>query len=170
MTHFVPTADLDQRVAEALLAPRIEHLGSRVEDEAKRGAPDAKTWLSARDERVRPSHVYADGQEVPDNLRYKIPKALDDNVATNGFDLARVPRDPALPIANRVNCRCESVPIPQAVARDISRTPTAVMGTVVRTTVTCTYPRAAEAEYGTDEDTGAHFMSGALHAVATEAR
>lgn len=168
--RFVPAADLDAKVALRILTPRVEHLTSRVADEAQRLAPDGKVWITMRDERVRPSHVHTDGQEVPDNLRYKLPKALDDNPGSQGWDLARRPRDPELPIANRINCRCESVPVPRAVAEAIHRLPLLITGTKVRGTVVCTYPRAAEAEYGSDGDAGAHFMSGAVDHVALESR
>jgi hypothetical protein len=50
-----------------------------VRDRAQRNAPDGKVWVTAHDERVRPSHVHADGQVVPDNLRYLIPKVSTGN-------------------------------------------------------------------------------------------
>lgn len=173
MTHFVPASDLDVTVARRIVAPRVERLLHRVEEEAQRLAPGAKVWMTVRDERVRPSHVYADGQEVPDNLRFKLPKVNTGNDVNDiraGFDLARTPRDPDLPIGNRINCRCEDIPVLDAIAREIHSTPVLVTGTKVRGQVVCTYPRAAEAEYGTDRDAGAHFMRGAINRVAAETR
>lgn len=104
MTRFVVNPALDEEVARRFLAPRVERLTGRVEEEAKRLAPPAKVWITMRDERVRASHVHTDGQEVPDNLRFKLPKAHDDNPGSQGWDLARQPRDPELPVANRINC------------------------------------------------------------------
>jgi hypothetical protein len=173
MSRFEMTAGLDTLVAAKIVRPYVDHLTVRVETEAKRGAPDAKTWLTRRDEKVRPSHVYADGQEVPSNLRYKIPKVNTGNDANDiraGFDLARRPGDPDLPIGNRIHCRCESVVLPNELARHIERSPTTVAGTSVKASVRCTFPRAAESEYGTDEDVGTHFMHHALEVVAVETR
>jgi hypothetical protein len=173
VTRFVLAPGLDEIVAERIVKPHIEHLTARVDTEAKRGAPDAKVWVTRRDERVRPSHVYADGQEVPANLRYKIPKVNTGNDVNDiraGFDLARRPGDPHLPIGNRINCRCESVVLPNELARHIERTDVLVIGPRVRGSVRCTFPRSAESEFGTDEDVGTHFMHGALEKVAVETR
>lgn len=173
MTRVQLAPGLDEIVAKRIVAPHIDRLTAAVEREAKRGAPDAKVWVTRRDERVRPSHVYADGQEVPGNLRYKIPKVNTGNDVNDiraGFDLARAPRDPDLPIGNRANCRCESVILPNELARHISRTDVLIVGPRVRSTVACRFPRAAESEFGTDADIGTHFMRNAVEKIAVETR
>lgn len=190
MTHFVPSPTLDREVAARFLLPHVDRLTGRVAEEARRLAPGVKVWLTMRDERVRTTHRLADGQAVPDNLRFRLHKAQADTHGlrastpeatggaapdTNlgyapGWDLARYPGDPDLPVGQRINCRCQALPLPEALRAAIHADPATLTGTEVRGRVTCTFPRAGEAEYGTDQDTGAHFMAGAIDRVATETR
>lgn len=58
--------------------------------------PDAtKTWLSLRDDRVRPTHKVADGQTVALTAKFHV----------GGFT-ADYPGDPSLPASEACNCRC----------------------------------------------------------------
>jgi hypothetical protein len=131
---------------------------------------------SARDERVRPSHVSTDRQTIPGNLRYKLPrmtyvrKGRDEhgkaiNAAggwreIDGYDLGRQPRDHDLPPEQRDSCRCQSVSLPGVVARDIFYTDTLVAGGRARADVETYFTRAAESEFGTSQDVPAKFMAG----------
>lgn len=160
-THFEPAAGLDEMVALRFLRPTIDRAKGEVERLAQANAPHAKVWITMRDERVRHSHVETDGQIIPANLRYRLPK-VEPGV---GVDLARVPGDPNLPAAQRINCRCNSVAVPWAVARSIHATPTLVMGTRVSAQVETRFPRAAESEFGTESDEAAHFMGRAVEQV-----
>jgi hypothetical protein len=55
------------------------------------------TWISKRDDRVRPTHRVLDGQSVPLGTPFLSP---------SGAKL-RFPHDPRAPMAERVNCRCK---------------------------------------------------------------
>jgi hypothetical protein len=99
VSRFEPNPDLDAVVAAKFARPLVEHATLAVRDAARGFAPPVKIWLTVQDERVRRSHVKTDGQAVPDNLRFKLPK-----VRGAGIDLARLPRDLNLPLDNRINC------------------------------------------------------------------
>lgn len=57
-----------------------------------------KTWISQRDERVRPTHIEADGQEV----------GTDEFFIVGGFNMM-YPRDRSAPIEEWINCRCNAI-------------------------------------------------------------
>ena len=95
----------------------------------------------AQDERVRPTHRDADGQTIPDNLRYVIEKA------SGGAELARAPRDPDLSVGNRIACRCLSVAVPGAVAERVGTSDVVLTGTAARATVSVQFPRIVESEH-----------------------
>lgn len=175
--------DLDRVVAERIAGPAVARLAEQVQRAAQRLAPDAKTWVTAHDERVRYSHRETDTQMVPENLRYLLPAVVyvpkgrgRDGKAINpggGWrpvpgrtDPARVPRDPDLPVHQRVNCRCRSVTVPGVIARSIRLGPVEVTAVAASAQVFTRFPRAAEAEFGTSGDRGAHFMGGAVREVA----
>jgi len=67
-----------------------------------------KEWLSAKDVRVRPGHLAANGQvkdvEEPFLVFVRVGKALVP-------ELLNYPRDPAGSAANTINCRCVSRPV-----------------------------------------------------------
>ena len=67
-----------------------------------------KYWLSAGDLHVRPSHVRAGQSYGPDNAIL-----VNQPFFVGGFK-AMFPRDPALPAAEVVNCRCRNIPVPPA--------------------------------------------------------
>lgn len=161
VTRFEPAPDLDAQVAARILRPGVDRLTDAVHDAARRFAPPVRVWLTVRDERVRHTHAQTDGQTIPDNLRFKIP-------ATSGVghDLARHPRDPGLPVANRVNCRCDDPTVPGVLAQSITKLPAVLQGTRVHGQVETRFPRAAESEFGTSEDESAAFMRNALREVA----
>jgi hypothetical protein len=185
-TRVELTPDLDRKMAD-LAARAVDQLTGQVQDAARKLAPDGKIWVTAHDERVRISHARADGQLIPDNLRYRLPavyyvrkgRGPDGKAANPGggwkaiegrFDLARRPRDEALPVHQSVNCRCASVAVAGAIARSIHRTPVALAATRASAEVYTRFPRAAESEFGTSGDVGAHFMAGALREVAARLR
>lgn len=161
VSRFEPAPGLDETVARRFAYPFVERLSEELLGPARRYAPDAKTWITMRDEKVRHTHIETDGQTIPENLRYKV-------LSTSGVgnDLARKPRDPALPFLNRVECRCESTPVPGLVAQSIRKMPTLLQGTRVSGGIETSFPRAAESEMGTSGDTAAHFMERALNEVA----
>lgn len=179
--------DLDQVVAVRVALPAAERLTERVQRAAQRLAPPAKLWVTAHDERVRYSHREADAQMIPANLRYLLPAVVYVRKGRNEHgkamnpeggwkpvpgrhDLARAPRDPELPIEQRINCRCASFELPGALARTIFTTPAVLRGAAAVAQVYTRFPRAAESETGTSRDRGAHFMAGALREVAAGMR
>jgi hypothetical protein len=174
-------------VAARQVRPAVDRIAGSVRNEAQRRAPAAKVWISERDARVRPSHVHADGQTIPENLRYRlrrmtyVRKGRDPRTrkALNpaggwkeaaGFDLAREPRDPALPDEQKKMCRCHSFPLPDAISRRIFAQPAQVHGTRVTARVEVTFNRIAEAEFGNEHDAGTRFMGRAADAVARRLR
>lgn len=70
------------------------NLGSDLAARAT-GLPLLKQWMSAEDDRTRPSHSEADGQEV----------GQDDPFIVGGVSLM-YPGDPSAPAREVVNCRC----------------------------------------------------------------
>jgi hypothetical protein len=140
--------------------------------------------MTSEDERVRRSHAEAEGQTIPENLRYKLqkmtyvrgsgrgrrPSVPGHYVLAPGHDLARIPRDDRLPDYQKMRCRCESVELPGLVAASIHGTVTVVSGRRVQAEVYSRFNRVAESEFGTGEDVGAHFMGGAVQTVAQRFR
>lgn len=172
-TRFEPARDLDAQVAAKLAFPFVNRLSEELHGLSQAYAPDAKVWITMRDERVRHSHADADGQTVPENLRYKVKKVNtgdDVNDVRAGFDLARQPRDPNLPIGNRINCRCESLPLPGVIAATVNKLPTVLQGTRASGGVESRFPRVGESHEGTSEDTAVPFMRRALQEVAAAHR
>jgi hypothetical protein len=161
---FEPKAGLDQEIARRFGVPAIRRALDMLQDSARTNAPETRTWVTMRDERVRPSHVKADGQTIPANLRFKLDAKI------GGVDLARHPRDPALPEAQRINCRCDDPTLPHLLRESIHSTDPIQEGTVVHGSVYTDFPRAAESEFGTSEDEAAYFMTNALREVAMRLR
>lgn len=165
--------DLNLVVAR-MAAPTVKRLADTVGDEARRRAPAAKVWISRDDGRVRPSHVKAHGQTIPANLRWKLPnqrvKSDGTAVVVGGFDLARRPRDPALPADQRIRCRCVGVTLPGLIARRVFVSPPLVAGAQARAQVSVRFLRIVESEFGTSEDRAARFLGGAVDAVAARLR
>jgi len=67
-----------------------------------------KSWLSARDPRVRPAHVLADATYNREGTTGPIP--VDQPFIVDGEELM-YPHDPAGSPGNVINCRCVSVPV-----------------------------------------------------------
>jgi len=167
MAKVILHPDVDARVAELVARPALDRALARMRDSARMHAPVVRAWVTVRDERVRASHVRTDGQVIPDNLRFKVPKVNtgdDVNDVRAGFDLARFPRDPNLPIGNRIHCRCADPVIPNLLKDSIHSTGARVTGTRAFGSVYTEFPRAAESERGTDGDQAALFMRKALDA------
>lgn len=174
--------DLDAVVAR-MVQPLVDRLTEDVAAEARRKAPAAKAWITADDERVRPSHADADGQTIPANLRFKLRKQVyirgggrgsrvPGHTALNAhaFDLAREPRDADLPAEQREGCRCIAVELPGLIARKVHASRAVVDGTRVWGRVEVRFTRIVESEHGTSKDEAARFMGAALDTVAARWR
>lgn len=160
-TRFEPAPGLDETVAARFALPFVERLSEELLTVSRTYVPDAKVWVTVRDEKVRHTHVDTDGQTIPENLRYKVP-----STKGVGTDLGRAPRDTAFPLPNRINCRCESIPMPGLLIPTIVRIPTVLSGTRVNGGIESRFPRIAEAHEGTSGDTAVPFMRRAISEVA----
>ena len=162
--RFEPAKGLDEEIARRVVVPRVRRALDMLQDSAQGNAPAVKTWVTMRDDRVRPSHFEADTQTVPANLRFRL------RAADGGVDLARHPRDPNLPAHQAAGCRCSDPETPHLLAESIHKTTVSLVGTRVEGSVYTEFPRAAESEFGGDGDEPAHFMTNALHEVALRLR
>jgi hypothetical protein len=161
--RFEPRRGLDAEIAVRIVQPKVRRVLDALKDEAQRRAPETRTWVTMRDEVVRPTHVSTDGQTIPANLRFKVEKPG----GVGEYELARHPGDTALSPANRYNCRCDDPTIPHLLRQSIHASNVTVSGTVVSGEVYTEFPRAAESEFGNPgEDEAAHFMTGALVEIA----
>ncbi|MFF1600828.1 hypothetical protein ACFVYV_25520 [Streptomyces mirabilis] len=170
---FTPNQGLEEALAR-MLAPYVQRIAHQVEIEAKRLAPPTKRWVTVGDDRVRPTHVAAQGQEVPGNLRFTINSMRWDmehrGLGPSTYMLE--PRDvSSRAVANLKNCRCTTHKDPQGIARHINTGQPVVSGKKVTVTVSVQAPQVVEAEVGTVypgnlRADGTHFMSRAAAIVA----
>jgi hypothetical protein len=170
---FTPARGLEEQLAR-MLAPAVQRIAHQVELEAKRLAPPTKKWVTVGDDHVRPTHVTANSQEVPGNLRFKVNSMRWDiehrGVGTHTYMLE--PRDQtSRAVANLKNCRCSAHKDPEGIARHINTGQPVVAGKKVTVTVSVQAPMVVEAEVGTVypgnlRADGTHFMSRAAAIVA----
>jgi len=166
MARYEPPGDLDSQIASRVLAPVVRRALNNVVEGAQRHAPPVGVWITARDERVRHTHIATDSQAVPANLRFQLPQ-----ISGDGYDLARAPRDPDLPIGQSINCRCMVGTLPRLLADSIQAGPVQVTGPRVRGEAFTRFPRAAESEFGnTTGDEAARFMGRGLQEAAARMR
>lgn len=142
---FTPAPDLELKAAR-LVVDAIDHVAADVERVAKQLAPPTKKWQSVGDGAVRRQHREADGQEIPDNLRFDLTayewdvkhpgrigplQRRGNGGGWNGPDARlmpgrhtwlRFPRDPTGgAYVAIVNCRCSMLIDPDGIAKLISR-------------------------------------------------
>ncbi|MEU6755984.1 hypothetical protein [Streptomyces sp. NPDC046685] len=173
MARFTPAPGLEEALAR-MVAPHVQRIAHQVEVEAKRLAPPTKMWVTMADDHVRPTHVSAQGQEVPGNLRFSINSMAWDRrhrgLGANTYMLA--PRDQSSrAVANIKNCRCTTHKDPQGISRNINTGPPVITGKKVTVTVSARGPLVVEAEVGTVYPgnlvaDGAHFMARGAAIVA----
>ncbi|MFJ4988740.1 hypothetical protein ACIP9H_33690 [Streptomyces sp. NPDC088732] len=174
MAKFKPAQGLEQAMAQ-MLAPHVYRIAQQVEVEAKRLAPPVKRWVTMADDRVRPTHVQAQGQEVPGNLRFEINSMSWDrrHRGLGKYTYMMEPRDQSSrAVANIKNCRCTTAIDPDGIARNITTGQPVVSGKKVTVTVTAQAKGIVEAEVGTVYPgnlvaDGAHFMARAAALVAS---
>lgn len=173
MAKFTPNPALETLLAR-MIAPDVQRIAHQVEVEAKRLAPPTKRWVTMADDKVRHTHIQAQGQVVPGNLRFTINSMDWDRkhrgVGRNTFILK--PRDQSSrAVANLKNCRCTTAIDPDGIARNISTGPPIISGKKATVTVTVRAPMVVDAEVGTVYPgglvaDGAHFMARAAAIVA----
>ncbi len=173
MSKFTAAPGLEEALAR-MVASHIRRIAQQVEIEAKRLAPPVKHWVTVGDDKVRPTHVAAQGQEVPGNLRFAI-NSMDWDRRHRGLGDKTYMREPkdqtSRAVANIKNCRCTSHTDPDGIARNINTGPPVVSGKKVTVTVTARGRLVVEAEVGTVYPgnlvaEGAHFMSRGAAIVA----
>jgi hypothetical protein len=167
MGRFVPGPGLDERIAAGVMRRRADALIRDTEALIRVYAPPAKVWVTAHDERVRPTHNEADGQSVPSNLRFELSKPGRSGEITASKELAVRPNDPNLSLANRIRgndpfgCRCVAPEIPGLVAAG-TRSEVTVRGSRVRGVVEVPFPRVVESNFPSSPDTGGGWANKAL--------
>ncbi|WP_031102308.1 hypothetical protein [Streptomyces sp. NRRL S-146] len=173
MAKFTPNPALESLLAR-MISPHVQRIAHQVEIEAKRLAPPTKRWVTVADDEVRPTHVRAQGQVVPGNLRFTI-NSMDWDRKHRGVGPSTYmlrPRDgSSRAVANLKNCRCTSTIDPDGIARNISTGQPIINGKKVTVTVTARAPMVVDAEVGTVYPgglvaDGTHFMSRAAAIVA----
>ncbi|MEV7512078.1 hypothetical protein AB0O57_29390 [Streptomyces sp. NPDC091201] len=173
MARFTPAPGLEEALAR-MIAPHVRRVAHQVEIEAKRLAPPTKQWVTMGDDHVRPTHVSAQGQEVPANLRFSI-NTMDWDRRHRGlgaYTYMLAPKDQtSRAVANIKNCRCTVHKDPQGIARRINTGQPVITGKRVTVTVSVQGPLVVEAEVGTVYPgnlvaDGAHFMSRGAAVVA----
>lgn len=171
MATFTVRPGLDQIVA-GMIAPKVGEVAKQAGKIAKRGAPPTKTWISRRDGKVRMPHVHADGDEMPDNLRFKLtafawdlehpgslPVEVEKGTGASRWPDARTvpgrhsyllfPRDKSQGhFVQIVNCRCVLEMDPEGVARMIRVTEPVQFGTKVTAKVIAEGAYVEQAERG----------------------
>lgn len=173
MAKFTPAPGLEEQLAR-MLAPAVQRIAHQVEVEAKRLAPPVKRWVTMGDDHVRPTHVLAQGQDVPGNLRFELNSMRWDmeHRGVGPHTYMTEPRDrSSRAIANLKNCRCSTHRDPDGIARHINTGPPVVAGKKVTVTVSVQAPKVVEAEVGTVYPgnlvaEGTFFMSRAAAIVA----
>lgn len=161
MTGFTPAKGLDQAIAAKVLQPRVNAVAQRLLETAQRTAPPSKVWVTLEDDRVRHSHRAVDGQEIPDNVPFILPKPNG-----GGHEAGMMPRSPEFTLENRINCRCVAVTLPEAIARSMHLDHATVVAARVTAQVWTGYERAAESEHAQH---GGGWFARAAHQVAGSA-
>ncbi|MGW0562949.1 hypothetical protein ACWDZ4_20575 [Streptomyces sp. NPDC003016] len=173
MAKFHVEPGLEEKLA-AMIAPKVHEIARQVERQAKVFAPPTKQWVTVGDNKVRPTHVGAQGQEVPDNLRFEVNSMSWDRKhrGVGPITYMKAPRDEtSRAVANIKNCRCHARSIPDGISRNISTLPPVVTGSTVTVKVVAQGRWVVAAEIGTVypgnlEAKGAFYMARAAAVVA----
>jgi hypothetical protein len=182
--------DLEAAVARGPLRAWADKAARELQAAAAKEAPPAKVWRTAGDDKVRPAHRKADGQEVAVNVKFVLDKPEEGPTAHGqaehaahqaeghhggrsgdiarktgqlGIELAAYPRDESLSAGNRYYCRCESVEYAERIAATVVADPVTVSGTQVRVKVGTDFNRVAESEFGDGASPGLRWMGRALN-------
>lgn len=177
MGEFRAVPGLDEMVAQ-MVAPEVRKVAESVHREARKGAPAAKRWVSMSDGKVRPTHVEAHGQQIPENLRYHVTSMEWDRQHRGVGPVTYMLRpkdDSSRAVANIKNCRCVSALDPTAIARRVKIGPTKVYGTEISIEVSCSFYKIVECEFGDsytfgNVSPGTRFMGNAAARVAQQTR
>ena len=172
MARVTLRPDLNQVIAR-MIAPQINEAAHETAQVAKELAPPTKRWFNQGDDGVRTQHVHAEGQEVPDNIRFKLPAyewdvkhpgvtdsvvRVGDGSGWTGPQAKTVPGVHSYLLEPRdhtggayiaiVNCRCGVVKDPQGIAQYVTVKDAVPTGTNVKALVVADGPGVTEAEHG----------------------
>lgn len=163
MARFEAVPGLDDLVAR-MVAPEVTNVAKNVERLAKAYAPPVKKWVSMQDDRVRDTHIEANGQMRPDNLRFSLtsrPYDVSHHGALGVDYLVKpndhthgLPGDAAQFIRGNTpfGCRCQVVLLPTLISSRIKRQATRVVGSTVTVRIVSHSPNpdvsVVKAEYG----------------------
>lgn len=152
---------LDAKLAQLVARPKVNEVARQVQAQAKRNAPPVKVWNTQRDARVRPTHVEADYQARPANLRFQLrnhpwdlgigrePDSEWKPRATGPFAYFDRPREQVYgAYLNFVHCRCYLTYDKTGLSRLIRRDPAVALGAKVTASVWIRAPLVLEAERG----------------------
>lgn len=155
---FTMTPGLEQLVAQRFVKPVVDDTTEAVAGIAKDLAPGTKVWISVGDERVRPTHRRAHGQEVPENLRFTLKSMKWDQQhrGVGAYTYMLRPKDESAGACINAgvtnhghnNCRCHAVPDPNGIAKLIDAQAALVVGKRVKAKVVCEGNLVLQAEYG----------------------
>jgi hypothetical protein len=151
MAKFTVAPGLEERLA-LMIAPKVEEIGRRVERQARILAPPTKRWVTVADHDMRRTHIQANGQEVPDNLRFEINSMQwdRDHRGVGPKTYMKFPRDESSrAVANLKNCECRADKIPDGISKNIRTLPPVVTGQKVTVTVVAEGQWVVAAEVGT---------------------
>lgn len=172
MAEFKAARGLNELAAK-LVVDQISRIAKEVADAAKVNAPASKTWKSQQDALVRKTHVKANGQEVPENVRFQVetPQYDREHYDAHAYQLMRYPHDEEnATIGNLANCRCYALMDPEAVANAVKAAQAIQSGTKVSANITVKFNRIEESEYGANGEPGIRFMGRALQEIAAKHR
>jgi hypothetical protein len=172
VANFKPAKGLNALAAQ-LVAGEVSRIAGEIRDSAQEKAPPSKRWKSQEDALVRDSHRHANGQEVPDNVRFQVktPSYDQQHYDPHEYQMMKFPgdRENATP-GNYEWCRCESIPDPEGVKRNIESSEAVAKSTKASAHVTAKFNRIEESEYGANGEAGIRFMGRALTEVAAKQR
>lgn len=161
-TTFRPGPQLSERVAARWAVPEAHRLTQQLVDRVKANVPPAHIWITVRDDRVRPTHVSTDGQSIPGNLRFEVEHPREDNT----YEMAREPRDAALSLSNRINCRCRLHRDPGMIGETVASSGVLLQGTRATATVSVNFHRIVESEHPGSGDDGGGWLARSVAEVA----
>lgn len=168
MASFRAAEGLDEKLARLML-PAVNKLTRAAADGAKEAAPGDKAWITVEDSFVRPEHRKANGQRVPENLRFTLdsPEYDQQHYGAGPTQMGVAPRDEdGFTPGNTERCRCETAPAASSIAEHIQDQGARVEGTRVVGSVTCDHDMAVDAEFGNGTDHGARYLGAGLRAAA----
>jgi hypothetical protein len=169
---FTAVPGLNEIVAQ-MCVPKVQEAAEEVARRARAHAPALKMWQTMEDAKVRHTHVKANKQQVPVNLRFTI-KSMDWDIQHRGvgpWTYMLFPRDESSrALANLLNCRCVLRFDKDGVGKYVKTTEARAEGAKATAKVVAEGNLVVQAEYGDvypfgNHSEGAFFMGRAAAEV-----